>query len=1464
MEIRVLGPLELEPPAKLEPRDRVALSAFVVRRGTSLTTDELADAIWGDSLPATWSKQVQICIARLRKTLGSHRIETVAGGYRLVLDGHDLDLLRFEELVGLGRGFAETGEPDRAVTAYSRALSLWRGHPLDDVIGWGPGHSEAGRLEEVHRQLEEDRLEAMLEAGEHRQVAAEAEGLATAEPLRERRWMILALAQYRSGRHSEALRTLLRARNTLAEEAGVDPSSQLVALEDAIFQQDPSLAATRVAHEGLETCPYRGLAPYDEADAGSFFGRDREVALCLDRLKTSPVLVLAGQSGSGKSSLARAGIVPELRRRGQAVSVIVPGRDPQSALAEALSFTDESAALVIDQFEEIYAAGNDEAADDFCRQIVARARQHATPVIIVVRSDHLGELAREPSLRRLVEDGLYLVGPLVGDTLKEAITGPAEQAGMRLEHGLVDLLVRDTEGEPGALPLLSHALAETWARRDGRVLTVEGYNATGGIRGAVARTADRLYEGLPPNQRELVRSVMLRLVSPSLEGDPVRRRLPSQPLLQDAERARVISLLVRSRLITTGDDSVELAHEAIARAWPRLRSWLDEDTDGQRILRHLNVSADSWDSMGRPGGDLYRGARLMAALEWWEKTQYDLTDVETAFLEESKAEEESEARVIAERASRERRQNRRLRILLGVGGLLLFAVIVAGVLAVQSRLEAQVERDAAESEAKRARASELSAYAVNALDTDPPLAKLLAVASAQLTPPTIDTLSVLHRVWAADQVIASYLWTQEEEAVLWTDLHPDGSRLVSAGYAWGASRHLEVADLLTGDVLWSFDTGNEAVGIDRPRFSNDGEHVVAGVSWSPLDEAQSNQPDEDQVGVFIWDAQSGELIARLDFGPCGAMLPDVSATHLLVGTTPDGEPNCFTGVPDETDLALELIDLETGERQVLTMRSRWQEAHFSGDGRFVAFRDDSGSAPVTAVVELGNREPRLEFDPTDHAGPSLGIPIALNHDGSLLLAGNRPIAVWNVENGDIMAVFDAQEGETWWAEFSGTDDTVFSSAQSGILHHWDALTGEEIKAYPTVGMGRVSLVGERALVTDVGTRTANLVDVGVRGEIFAHPPPCVGFVTATSVWTTSRYVALRQLCEEDDTKSGARSSVIDIDKGEVALTLMLSPGQGWGISADGTRLVLQEQGEAQSGDSVGPIVTRGFPTGEVLVTLEGLCTYDADSETPPNLQEGCSAYPRRPFPFWNTSLLWSPDSKMIAAYGDPLVIVWDATTGAIVHEQTGCEGGSFSPLVFSADSRELIAFCDGSFLAWSTDTWEQVRTNVLDDQPAHADDLAGLGAVTLMGTPPDGSVVVGIGRDGEGVPVIFWLDPDTLEIQTSVTGAFEAGPKSWALSPDGTLAAVGTSDGWVSVWGVEQRQVVHEIFLGGTEVQGVGFVNNQHLAVAPYGGGIYIYTLDPKALVDLVSDSLSRGFTQAECDRFGFDDHCPTLEELQG
>ena len=236
--------------------------------------------------------------------------------------------------------------------------------------------------------------------------------------------------------------------------------------------------------------------------------------------------------------------------------------------------------------------------------------------MIAMRADRLGGLAAHHCVARLVEQGLYLLGPMSEVDLRAAITGPAAAAGLLLEPGLVDLLVREVEGQPGALPLLSHALRRTWERREGRTLTVAGYRATGGIRGCVAQSAEHLYESLTVSQRPVLRQVLLRLVSAGDAGEPVRARVSCSSLLTDPEREDIVQRLVTSRLLTVDRDTIQIAHESLVRAWPRLSTWLDDDVTGHRILRHVTASAEAWDSMARPDSELYRGIRLTHALAW--------------------------------------------------------------------------------------------------------------------------------------------------------------------------------------------------------------------------------------------------------------------------------------------------------------------------------------------------------------------------------------------------------------------------------------------------------------------------------------------------------------------------------------------------------------------------------------------------------------------------------------------------------------------------------------------------------------------------------------------------------------------------------------------------------------------------------------------------------------------------------
>ena len=355
-------------------------------------------------------------------------------------------------------------------------------------------------------------------------------------------------------------------------------------------------------------------------------------------------------------------------------------------------------------------------------------------MIITVRSDHLGSVAVDPGLSRLVEQGLYLMGPLGGAELREAIEQPAAIAGLRLEDGLVELLLRDADGAAGALPLLSHSLVETWRRREGHVLTVEGYRASGGIRGAVARTAERLHDSLPADEQAALRTVLLRLVTATNTGEPVRRRVQTRTLLGDPRRERVVALLVRSRLVTADEFTVEIAHEALIRAWPRLQGWLDEDVAGRQILRHLSTASDDWEALGRPDSELLRGARLQSALDWRSAAAPDLTATEAAYLDASAARTQADAREIADRAVREARQNRRLRGLLAAASLFLVLSLVAGLVAWGSRQDIGRERDAALAAQDDARIEALVNRSLALRSTDRGVAALLAVEAYRRRP----------------------------------------------------------------------------------------------------------------------------------------------------------------------------------------------------------------------------------------------------------------------------------------------------------------------------------------------------------------------------------------------------------------------------------------------------------------------------------------------------------------------------------------------------------------------------------------------------------------------------------------------------------------------------------------------------------------------------------------------------------
>lgn len=1500
MRIGVLGPLTIDGDlASVGRRDRVVLATLVVRSGEVVTTEAIADALWGDDVPASSHKVIQGCVSRLRRVLGTEAIETSPGGYRLLVSPDEVDAYALERLVDRAHELLALGEPDRAAYLARKARALWRGRPLEEVEDWEPGSAEASRLAELRLDAEELAVEAALQAGRYRQVLPEAHARVAEAPLRERRWALLAHAQYQAGRQADALRTLRRARSVMSDELGLDPGPDLVALEEAILRQDPALISLQIP-DAAPVCPYLGLVPYDVDDAEGFFGRETDIAECLGRLSQSGVLVVVGPSGSGKSSLVRAGVVPALQREGHEVVVITPGEHPMESLSGVRSVrtTGAPVVLVVDQAEEAVTLCTDEAerADFF-----AAVARHAEVgrLIVVLRADRLGEVSAHPQFARLVERGLYLLKRMTTEQLRKAIEAPARQVGLLLEPGLVDVLVRDVEGEPGSLPLLSHALRQTWERREGSTLTVSGYQASGGIRGAVAQTAEAVFAEASGEQQSVLRDLLLRLVTPSPDGEPVRARVPRRLVATDTDHERVIEILVRARLVTSDEDVVEIAHESLARAWPRLQGWLVDDIEGQRVWRHVVASADSWDALGRADSELYRGVRLARALEWRDRTRAALTPVETAFLAASETAHrseieraEAEARRAEQEAGRAAREaeraeadatrlaglNRRLKVLVaGSAVLALLAAGAGGVAWSQSQragleaASASAQADRAEEQALVARSHELAAAAIGVMDEDPSLALALAVAAARPSEPNRQTDAALHRAIAAESAIERR--TDNDVGAAWVALHPGGHRLAVGGLAsFDPAPRLQVLDLDTQTLLWAFDPGlnpgAEGAFVERPVYSTDGQQLAVGVVWNPThwmrigpEWSGQDAPPADLIGVHIFDAETGEPRERHDIGRCGGAVLGLSPTHLLVRTL---NPGSADDAPQEeleagglecrwgdSRWSVELMDRATGERELLASHSWYQHGVMSEDGRRVAAGDVDANAAVVLDAGTGEEVLRLTADIEElKVGSSPALVKDLSSDGSLLLLGDDPLQVWDVDRGVLVSTMPGHTSFSSYGTFSPDAKWVFSTANDGSLRQWDARTGVAARSFPGVGNGPVSVTeGGLAAVSRIESSAVTLVDTSLGGEIAASQT-CPGFNGAGTIRASGPLVVFATDCEGGD----STGFLWEVGSGQAARTVDGVVSQDLELSPDGTRFVTQfGTGNARRVPfTLEGLAVRDVATGQEVLELAGVCTVEMRVDGPD--ESACSEFPEPPFAFFSRALRWSPDGTMIAAVGMNQVIVWDASTGEVLFADSVPSGD----LLFTPDSGELlVSGGDSQVVRISTETWEIGEIDVSS--------LDGAWALGLLGYVDSGKTLLAAGgfRVQATGPSLHWLEADTMRPLRSKLRIHDSRAAGAALHPGGDRLATAGDDGIVRVWDTKTGEMVHEVPLDHGGLQGVAWVGENHLAVTPVGGNLIVVTVDSAELLAIARAGLTRGFTGTECERFGFGEECPVLAELR-
>jgi serine/threonine protein kinase len=454
------------------------------------------------------------------------------------------------------------------------------------------------------------------------------------------------------------------------------------------------LPARTGRHLVADESPYPGLTAFQEADANRFFGRSRDIAETVARLRDRPLIGIVGPSGAGKSSFVRAGVVPALKSSGESweVHIIRPGRDPMSALAstlESLRDTRDSDTgmqrdpaahlrrepghfgarlrararrrrtqilVFVDQFEELYTLVGDPAERAaFTTCLVSAGDDPASPLRVVVsmRSDFLDRTAEDRRFLDEVTRGLVFLQPPDREGLKEALIQPVEMLGHKFEEGIVPAMLETLAATPGPLPLLQFSAAKLWTLRDKtrRVMTREAYMSMGGVAGALATHADEVLATFTADDQKTVRAIFQRLVTPERTRAIVDKS-ELRDIAPDVER--VVGRLVEARLIvvqTRGDaeSAFELVHESLIRSWPTLQHWLDENQEHAAFLHQIAVAAKQWDGKGRPEGLLWTGEAMEEARLFRIRFTGELPAREQAFLQ-----------AVDARATRATRRKRRI------------------------------------------------------------------------------------------------------------------------------------------------------------------------------------------------------------------------------------------------------------------------------------------------------------------------------------------------------------------------------------------------------------------------------------------------------------------------------------------------------------------------------------------------------------------------------------------------------------------------------------------------------------------------------------------------------------------------------------------------------------------------------------------------------------------------------------